>query len=355
MFEIKVPQLGVNDQSAKVVEWLVSDRGTVVQGQTICVLETTKVAFDLVAEGGGLLVQIINAGDDVKIGEVIGLIGNKLDQLLVRQDQLLSEITTHTEILATDRARELARELGVDLMLLDMPNIIVRERDVLDFHAKILAMPVEVIQNYELVIYGAGRGGLNIFETERWRVNCFVDDSHKTEFAGFPVYHSSKLPEIYERGGRNIFFAIANGQRRIVLMDQLTTAGWNVVSLIHPESYIAKSVTIGIGNNIKAGAVIDSNTVIGDCCIIDNNVTIPHDNKIGDGVHLAPGITLGSSVVIGDYAVIGIGSSIATGIKIGTGAIIGVGAGVVNDVPDGVFVEGVPARETGRHKEIKKE
>lgn len=356
MLEVKVPQLGVNDQSAKIIEWLVSDRGVVERGQTICVLETTKVAFDLAIEDGGLLVQITEAGEDVKIGQIIGLVGNDLNLLLTRKKQLVNEkIPTKVDFVATDQARKLAGELGINLMLLDKSDTIIRENDVREFQSRVLGMPVNRISDWELVIYGAGRGGLNILETERWRVCCFVDDSYKTEFAGFPVYHSSKLPELYEQGGRNIFFAIADGRKRIDLLERLSKDGWNVPNLLHAELYIAKSVGIGFGNNFKAGAIVDSNTIIGHCCIIDNNVTIPHDNIIGNGVHIAPGVTLGSSVIIGDYAIIGIGSSIATGIKIGVGAVIGVGAGVINDIAEGAFVEGVPARETGKLKKIEKE
>ncbi len=353
MFEIKVPQLGVNDQSAKIVEWLVADGGAIEQGQTICVLETTKVAFDLAADEKGRVIQVIKVGENIEIGQTIGLIGDNVSQLLKRKEQLIKDRPIKSKYLATDKAQELANQLGINLMFLEMSDVIIRENDVREFHTKILTMPIDRIQNFELVIYGAGRGGLNILETERWRVNCFVDDSHKTEFDGFPVYHSSKLPELYEQGGRNIFFAIANGRKRVELLEQLSKDGWNVINLLHPELYIAKSVTMGVGNNFKAGAVVDSNTVIGDCCIIDNNVTIPHDNIIGNGVHIAPGVTLGSSVTIGDYAIIGIGSSIATGIKIGAGAIIGVGAGVIHDVAEDEFVEGIPAHHTGKTGTLK--
>ena len=71
---------------------------------------------------------------------------------------------------------------------------------------------------------------------------------------------------------------------------------------------------------------------------------------MGKGVHVAPAVVMGSSVIIKDYAVIGIGSSIATGVKIGTNAIVGVGAGVIGDIPDNAYVEGVPAKETGKRK-----
>ena len=203
-----------------------------------------------------------------------------------------------------------------------------------------------------LVIYGAGSGGVNVLET--WNLNggvaCFVDDSPSgSELCGIPVYHSSRLPELFDAGCYLIFIAIANGRKRIELFRQLREK-WKVVNVIHPDTYIANSVKLGLGNHIKAGAVIDTNTFIGDCCIIDNNVTIPHDVTIRHGVHIAPGATFGSSVTVGDYTIIGIGASVTTGIKIGTRALVGVGSAATRDVADGDFVMGVPAQVVG-HKE----
>jgi acetyltransferase-like isoleucine patch superfamily enzyme len=50
------------------------------------------------------------------------------------------------------------------------------------------------------------------------------------------------------------------------------------------------------------------------------------------------------AVEIGDYAWIGIGAIILKGATIGRGARVGAGAVVTADVPDGVTVEGNPAR-----------
>ena len=59
-----------------------------------------------------------------------------------------------------------------------------------------------------------------------------------------------------------------------------------------------------------------SNTIIGNNCTIDNNVTVAHDNIIEDGVHIAPGASLGSSIKIGKLSVLGIGCSVSTNINI---------------------------------------
>jgi len=348
---IRIPQLGVNDQSARVVAWLVKDGGHCEKNDAVCAIETTKAAIEIPAERAGIVLHIVREGKDVEIGQTIGLIGDSFAVLLDERDKHIKK--AEPGIKATDKAKTLAESLGVDLAQIQTKGI-VREADVVKFHQ--LSDKTPIIANPSgLVVYGAGRGGANVTETvHRW-TTCFVDDNPTdTELDGIPVYSSSRLPTLYGVGCRKIFIAIANGRKRFKLFMQLNELGWEVVNIIHPDTFIANSVIIGDGNHVKSGAIIDSNTVIGNCCIIDNNVAIPHDVTIGNGVHIAPGATLGSSITVGDYAIIGIGASIATGIKIGEGAIVGVGSAVMNDVRAGDYVEGVPARVIG-HKEQRHE
>jgi serine O-acetyltransferase len=78
------------------------------------------------------------------------------------------------------------------------------------------------------------------------------------------------------------------------------------------------------------GVVINEYTVIGDGCVIYQNVTFAGKN------HKRP--TLGKNVMVGAGAVI-IG-----GVKIGDGAKVGANAVVTSDVPVGKTVVGIPAR-----------
>ena len=70
---------------------------------------------------------------------------------------------------------------------------------------------------------------------------------------------------------------------------------------------------MGSGNYIKSAAVIETNTKIGNCNIIDNGSIIAHDNRIGNGCHIAPGVSLGSSIAINDFTIIGIGNIVGWG------------------------------------------
>ena len=82
------------------------------------------------------------------------------------------------------------------------------------------------------------------------------------------------------------------------------------------------------------GVVINKQAIIGDDCVIFQNVTIggrggAHDN---------------AQPVIGNNVMIGCGAVIIGGVHIGDGAIIGANAVVLNDVPAGVTAVGIPAR-----------
>ena len=187
---------------------------------------------------------------------------------------------------------------------------------------------------------------------EAYQVVCFIDDNpqHPSTLCELPVRHGSRLQEIVEHGVDSLACAIANGGVRLRILKQCDELGISLINVIHPHAYIAQTVRMGKGNYIKAGAVIETDTIIGNCCIIDNGAVIAHDNVIGDGCHIAPGVAMGSSIHIDELAIVGIGASIATDVRIGRSAIISVGSSVVKDVPDYAVVEGVPGRVVGKRK-----
>ncbi|MBI4387757.1 MAG: hypothetical protein HY582_01775 [Candidatus Omnitrophica bacterium] len=80
------------------------------------------------------------------------------------------------------------------------------------------------------------------------------------------------------------------------------------------------------------GIVINGEAVIGSHCDLHHGVTVGNRNSGGP------------SPKIGDHVMIGAGAKVLGGIKIGNNAEIGANAVVLEDVPDGGVVVGVPAR-----------
>jgi 2-oxoglutarate dehydrogenase E2 component (dihydrolipoamide succinyltransferase) len=73
--EIKVPELGESVVSARISRWLKRQGESVAAGEPVVALETEKVDLEIAAEAAGVLAQITRQeGEEVKIGEVLGLI-----------------------------------------------------------------------------------------------------------------------------------------------------------------------------------------------------------------------------------------------------------------------------------------
>ncbi len=112
---------------------------------------------------------------------------------------------------------------------------------------------------------------------------------------------------------------------------------WHIGSVI-----IKDDVEIGANSCVDAGTFIP--TLIGDKCIIDNQVQVAHNTQLGTGVVLCGQTGTAGSAKIGDYAVCGGRVAIGPQVEIGKYAKIAGGAMVTKSFGDGVELGGHPAR-----------
>lgn len=117
-------------------------------------------------------------------------------------------------------------------------------------------------------------------------------------------------------------------------------------STIHAGArfYNPSNIRIGTGTIIGDHATLDgrSNLTIGDHVDIASEVMIfnsQHD------IHDAQFAPIEKPVKIEDFVFIGPRAIILPGVTIGRGAVVGAGAVVTKDIPEGLVVGGVPARE----------
>jgi sugar O-acyltransferase (sialic acid O-acetyltransferase NeuD family) len=116
------------------------------------------------------------------------------------------------------------------------------------------------------------------------------------------------------------------------------------INVCHSSSVISRFASIGTGNMILHGAIIQAQARIGNHVIVNTGAQVDHDCIVEDYVHIGPGAVLCGTVTLGEGAFIGARAVIVPGKKVGAWATVGAGAVVRNDVPDHAIVAGNPAK-----------
>lgn len=186
-------------------------------------------------------------------------------------------------------------------------------------------------------VYGAGGHGKVVIDAIEsgpgpYAVAFVVDDNpelHGRLLRGHPIRPSDAIGE--EPG----IVAIGAAGARISIAARYRG---RLIRVVHPQAWIARGVELGDGTMILAGAIVNSDAVIGENVIVNTAATIDHDCVIEDGVHVAPGCHLCGNVRVGARTLIGIGTVVTPGVRIGRNVIVKAGSRITRDVPDGADI-----------------
>src|SRR5215469_942504 len=72
--ELKIPSVGESITEVQIAEWLKSDGDTVKKDENVAVIDSEKTTFELPAPESGRLKILHQAGDTIKVGDVVGQI-----------------------------------------------------------------------------------------------------------------------------------------------------------------------------------------------------------------------------------------------------------------------------------------
>ncbi len=177
-------------KEGKISKWLKSEGETIKKGEPLFEVETEKITNVVEAVAGGILFQIVvSAGTTVPVGTIVALIAEPGEKPERIEGLLAGEVAeeaapsaggpapTASEkppakrfVPSSPSARRVAKELGVDLALVDGtgPNGRITEADVMRFHEqgpptpKMTPLAAEMIRQAGLdaaTIQGSGEGG----------------------------------------------------------------------------------------------------------------------------------------------------------------------------------------------------
>ena len=211
-----------------------------------------------------------------------------------------------------------------------------------------------------ILIFGAGGHAkviVDIIEKQgKFNIAGFIDEyrDKNAVIMGYKVIgDESSLQDIvlsYKIYGGII--GIGDNSIRAEVRDKVIKVipNFKFVNCIHPKSILGKDVTLGEGNVVMAGAIINSSSRIKNHCILNTNSSIDHDCSMSDFSSIAPKVSVGGNVKIGDYSAIGIGTNIFHSVNIGYNCIIGGGSLVCDDTNENSIYYGSPSKFIREHK-----
>lgn len=203
----------------------------------------------------------------------------------------------------------------------------------------------------QLVIFGAGGHAKVVVDAierqGRYEIAFLADaavDRVGMTVAGYSVIGEEEGFSAPSKGIRHAIIAIGNNEARKRVAEVATSAGFDLVTVIHPAAVTAPTARIGVGTLVMPGCVINADAYVGNNVIVNTGAVVEHDCVVGDDVHIAPNATLCGGVQVGPLSLVGAGATVLVGVRVGAGAVIGAGSTVLYDVPDGKCAVGTPCR-----------
>jgi 2,3,4,5-tetrahydropyridine-2-carboxylate N-succinyltransferase/tetrahydrodipicolinate N-acetyltransferase len=154
---------------------------------------------------------------------------------------------------------------------------------------------------------------------------------------------------------------IVENQMRNSAIPLLDLKGIN--ARIEPGAIIRDQVSMGDGAVIMMGAIINIGASIGEGTMIDMGAILGGRATVGKNCHVGAGAVLAGvieppsakPVVIEDGVLVGGNAVVLEGVRIGEKAVVAAGAVVIEDVPAGAVVAGIPARVLKTREETSEE
>jgi sugar O-acyltransferase (sialic acid O-acetyltransferase NeuD family) len=152
---------------------------------------------------------------------------------------------------------------------------------------------------------------------------------------GYPIIGNDDDLPILTKKYKN--FAIAVGQIktsdiRKKIYSRLKQLGANLPVIIASTAYVGRNVNIDEGTIVFHNVIINAESKVGKCCIINTKSLIEHESAIGDFCHISTGSIVNGQVTIGDSCFIGSLSVLRNNITISDHSFIPMGSVVKRNI-----------------------
>ena len=196
----------------------------------------------------------------------------------------------------------------------------------------------------EIIIVGQGEQGLivkNVLDQlDEYSFKGFLDDGIADE------HTLGKISEFKKYIDKVSFFiALGDNVFRKKIFEEITSAGGDCISIVHPTAVLEPGVKIGVNVYIGAFSYLNIGVSVADNTIVNTGCVIEHDNIVKAHTHIAPSVTTAGRVTVGEGCLVGMGSVIIGGLTVGDWAIVGAMSNVVTHLNSHAMYYGNPAKK----------
>jgi len=342
--KIIVPLINANEDEVIVTEWLVKPWEKVKTGDIVCILESTKITFDVETDKSGYLYPAINEGLKTKVGSSLAYIfqSDNPDQL----KQIEKNQSNSFDRLISRKAQTLLEENKIAIN--ELPGIgPIKEYDVISYieeknqssFNKDPRLKKLNVNQKSLLLYCAGDHADVLYESvisgREYEIMGFIDYLGKLKIKekfGLPVFHKSQLQYIRELGVKKIHINTNSYVLTKEIFKISSELEFSTVNLFHSSSVISPTSIMGVNIFVGANSIIGTQTRIGDFSKILNGASIAHHSKIGKNCQISDGSRIAGNVVIGNNCLIGLNATVNMKVNIGNDVTVISGANVYDNI-----------------------
>lgn len=200
-----------------------------------------------------------------------------------------------------------------------------------------------------LVVFGSGGHAKVVIEAALARSAdrdiVILDDSADANGRSiFGIAVAGDRGRLESLRGTPVALGIGDNGARALLLKWLKAQGHCLESVIHPEAFVAKSVSVADGVFVSAGATVIAEASLGAGAIVNTGASVDHDCVVAEAAHIAPGVHLCGNVRVGARTLVGVGAAVRPGTSICDDVVVGAGSVVVRDISEPGTFAGNPAQ-----------